>query len=426
MLFKLLITFLFLSVAICRGGQGNEIAEPTGALTLRQALALALTRSPELAMFDYDVRIAEARVLQASLLPNPEASLESENIAGTGNMGGARAAERTLQLGQLIELAGKRRKRVTAARLDRELAGFDYEVRKREVFLKTHQAFIEVLAGQRAATVNQEIVGLSESVFPDIRRRMEAGKASSIELTRSNVAIATARIGLEQARRDMLAARHRLAAQWGSTKPRFSSAIGDLEDAPPMASLETLTARLVDNPRLARFGTELAQREAVLARERAEGVPDVTIRGGVRRFAETDDSAFVVGASIPIPLFNRNQGNIRAAREQIGRTGAERSFVQATISAELAEAYQSVQAARAQIDLFRNIVLPQSDEALKGITEGFNTGRFSYLEFLDVQRSLVTARQQYLEALVAHQQAVARVESLTSGSLHRGHQPSNH
>ena len=100
MLFKLLITFLFLSVAICRGGQGNEIAEPTGALTLRQALALALTRSPELAMFDYDIRIAEARVLQASLLPNPETSLESENIAGTGNMGGARAAERTLQLGQ--------------------------------------------------------------------------------------------------------------------------------------------------------------------------------------------------------------------------------------------------------------------------------------------------------------------------------------
>ena len=423
--FKISVTLLFLSVAICRGGQGNEIAEPTGALTLRQALALALTRSPELAMFDYDIRVAEARVLQASLLPNPEASLESENIGGTGNLGGARAAERTLQLGQLIELAGKRRKRVAAARLHRALAGFDYEVKKREVFLKTHQAFIEVLAGQRATAANQQIVELSESVFPDIRRRMEAGKASSIELTRSNVAIATARIGLEQARRDMLAARHRLAAQWGSTKPRFSSAVGNLEDAPPIAPLDALTARLVDNPRLARFGTELAQREAVLARERAEGVPDVTIRGGVRQFAETDDSAFVVGASIPIPLFDRNQGNIRAAREQIGRTGAERAFVQATISAELAEAYQSVQAARAQIDLFRNTVLPQSDEALKVITEGFNAGRFSYLEFLDVQRSLVTARQQYLEALVAHQQAVARVESLTSGPLHRGHQPSD-
>jgi cobalt-zinc-cadmium efflux system outer membrane protein len=298
-------------------------------------------------------------------------------------------------------------------------------VKKREVFLDTHQAFIEVLAGQRAVAVNQEIVELTESVLPDIQRRIEAGKTSTIEETRSNVSVATARIGLEQARREMLAARHRLAAQWGSTKPRFASAVGDLEDAPPIASLDVLSSRLADNPRVARFGTELDQREATLARERAAAVPDVTVHGGVRQFAQSDTNAFVLSASVPIPLFNRNQGNIRAAREQIGKTKAERLAVQATISAELAEAYHAVQAARAQIDLFRNSVLPESEKALQTITEGYNAGRFSYLEFLDVQRSLVTARQQYLQALVSHQQAVARVESLTSGPLHRGHPPPN-
>ena len=423
-----IITILFLTVAtIASAGEsstnGVVVSEPTGPLTLRQALALALTGSPELAMFDYDIRIAEAAVLQASLLPNPEASLEAENIAGTGSRGGARAAERTLQLGQLIELAGKRRKRVAAARFNRELAEFDYEAKKREVFLNVHQAFIEVLAGQRGMAVNQEIVGLTESVLPDIRRRMEAGKTSPIELTRSNVAIATARIGLEQARRDMLGARHRLAAQWGSTKPRFSSAVGDLEESPALPSLESLTARLASNPRVARFPAQHAQREAALARERAEGVPDVTLRGGVRHFAEGDDTAFVLGASVPIPLFDRNQGNIQAAREQIGRTDAERAFVEAKISAELAEAYHAAVAAREQIELFREIVMPQSDEALKMTTEGYQAGRFSYLEFLDVQRSLVTARQQYVQALLAHQQAIARVESLTSGRAHRAHQP---
>jgi cobalt-zinc-cadmium efflux system outer membrane protein len=403
----------------------TSVVEPVGTLTLRQALALALGGSPELAMFDYDIRIAEAKLLQAGLRPNPETSIESENIGGSGELSGASGAERTLQLGQLIELAGKRRKRVVEARLGRVLAEFDYEVKKREVFLDTHQAFIEVLAGQRAVAVNQEIVELTESVLPDIQRRIEAGKTSTIEETRSNVSVATARIGLEQARREMLAARHRLAAQWGSTKPRFASAVGNLEDAPPIASLDELSSRLADNPRVARFGTELAQRDATLARERAAAVPDVTLHGGVRQFAQSDTGAFVVGASIPIPLFNRNQGNIRAAREQIGKTKAERLAVQATISAELAEAYHAVQAARAQIDLFRNTVLPESEKALQTITEGYNAGRFSYLEFLDVQRSLVTARQQYLQALVSHQQAVARVESLTSGPLHRGHLPPN-
>lgn len=404
----------------------DSIVDPTGELTLRDALALALSRSPRLAMFDYDIRIAEAKLLQAGLRPNPEASIESENIGGTGELSGANGAERTLRLGQLLELAGKRRKRITEARLGRALAEFDYEVKKREVFLETHQAFIEVLAGQRAVAVNQEIVELTESVLPDIQRRIEAGKTSTVEETRSNVSVATARIGLEQARRDMLAARHRLAAHWGSTKPRFASAVGNLEDAPAIASLDVLNRRLADNPRLARFPTELAHREATLARERAAAVPDLTVNGGVRQFAQSDTGAFVLGASIPIPFFNRNQGNIRAAREQIGKTEAERLAVQATISAELADAYHAVKAARAQIDLFRNTVLPESEKALTTISEGYNAGRFSYLEFLDAQRSLVTARQQYLQALVMHQQAVARVESLTSGPLHSGHSGPNH
>lgn len=400
--------------------------EPPGDLTLGQALALALRGSPELAMFDYDIRIAEAGILQAGLRPNPESNVLSENIGGSGNFSGTGAGEQTLQLGQLLELAGKRRKRVAEARLGRRLAEFDYEVKKREVFLETHQAFVDVLAGQRAVVVNEEIVALTESILPDIKRRIEAGKTSTLEETRSNVSVATAKIGLEQARRDLLAARHRLAAQWGATKPRFSSALGNLEDTPPIAALDSLSNRLTENPRLARFGTELEQRQATLALQKAQAVPDVTFQGGVRQFAESNNSAFLVGASVPIPIFHRNQGNILAAREQIGKTEAEQAAVTAEIFAELAEAYQAVQAARAQIDLFRNTVLPESEKALKTTSEGFNAGRFSFLEFLDVQRSLVTARQQYIQALAAHQQATARVESLTNGPLHRTHHAPNH
>jgi cobalt-zinc-cadmium efflux system outer membrane protein len=399
----------------------TAVVEPTGVLTLQQALALALTRSPELATYAYDVRIAEAQVLQAGLRPNPEADLNATNeFAFPGG------SERTIQLGQLIELAGKRRKRVVEARLGRQLAEFDYEARKREVFLATHRAFVEVLVGQRAAAVGQEIVSLTEEVLPDIERRIEAGKTSTVERTRSNVAVANARIALEQARRDLLAARQRLAAQWGSTSPRFSSVMGDLEDVPGIASFDALAARLPSNPRLARFGTELAQREATLALERARAVPDVRIIGGASQFGGTSNNpGLILGTSVPLPLFNRNQGAIRAAREQIGRTEQQRVAVQAALFAELSDAYQAVQAAHAQIELFRTNVLPQSEEALKVTREGYVAGRFSYLEFLDAQRTLIAARQQYLEALAVHQQAAARVESLTSGSLHRAHQPPN-
>lgn len=415
------ITIFLLAIApLALGGEPRvdvspEITEPVGALTLRQALALALTRSPELATFAYDVRIAEARVLQASLRPNPESELATTNEFANG-------AERTLQLGQLIETAGKRRKRVAEARLGRRLAEFDYETKKREVFLNTHRAFIEVLAGQRAVSVNEEIVRLSEEVLPDIERRVEAGRTSSVERTRANVTVANARIALEQARRDLLVARQRLAAQWGATRPRFSSAAGTLEDVPSIRSFETLAARLSFNPRLARFETELAQRQATLALEQARAVPDVRIIGGASNFQGAQGNpGLVLGASVPIPIFNRNQGAIAAAREQIGRTEQQRLAVQAALFTELTEAYRAVEAARAQVELFRNNVLPQSEEALKGTREGYVAGRFSFIDFLDAQRTLFTARQQYVQALVTHQEAVARVESLTAAGEHAQH-----
>lgn len=387
---------------------------PTGVLTLAQALSLALAQSPELAIYSYDIRIAEAEIIQAGLRPNPEIQAGSENIGGSGQYSGVQSGEHTLQLGQLIELAGKRQKRIEEAQWSRKVVELEYEARKREIFLTTHAAFIEVLAGQRAVEVNQELVTLAEQVLPDIQRRIEAGKTSPLEAQRANVAVANTRIALEQARRELTAARHRLAGQWGSVQPQFSSVEGNLEEFSPAETLEALSPRLTGNPRLARFRAELGQREASLRLEKARAVPDVNVFGGVRAFGRADDAALVVGASIPLPIFNKNQGAILAAKERIGRTESERAAVQVELSTELAQAFHAAQGALDQIRLFRDTVLPQSEQALVTAREGYNAGRFSFLDVLDAQRTLVAARQQYIQTLATYQQAAARVSSLTT------------
>ncbi len=239
---------------------------------MRQALALTLARSPELAAVDHDLRIAEARALQARLLPNPEIEVTSENVAGSGPYSGAALSENTLLLGQLIELGGKRAARVREARAGISLAEFDYEAKKREVFLQTAEHFIELLAAQRRVAVNAELVRLAREFVPAVQKRLEAGKASDLEKTRFDVALASARIDLEQTQRDVLALRNRLAAQWASKKPRFAEAVGDLEATPATASLDVLTSRLATNPRLARFGAESrAARSGRRARESGRG-----------------------------------------------------------------------------------------------------------------------------------------------------------
>ncbi len=344
-------------------------------MTLRQALALTLTRNPELAAVGYDIRIAEARILQAKLLPNPELDLESQDIVGSGEFSNARRSENTLQLGQLIELGGKRGARVREAGFGRDLAGFAYETKKREVFFKTAEHSIDVLSGQRRGSVNEELVQLAGSFIPAVEKRVEADKASDLKKTRFDVAIGSARIDLEQAKRDLLAARQRLAAQWGSTKPRFGSAVGDLDATPAAGSFDTLARRLEANPRLARFGTEIAHREASLAREKAAAIPDVTLRAGARQLNESKDGSAVIGFSLPLPLWNRNQGNIRAAREQIDRAGAEQAAAAAALTAELSDAYQNLARARAAIVILRETVLPGAESTLKATGEGYEAGR---------------------------------------------------
>jgi cobalt-zinc-cadmium efflux system outer membrane protein len=390
------------------------MAEPTDELILRQALALALTRNPELAAVSYDIRIGEARILQAKLLPNPEAEFTSENIAGSGEYSGANLSENTLLLGQLIELGGKRRARVREAASGRDLAGFDYETKKREVFLKTAQDFIDVLALQRRIVINEQLVRLANDFIPVVVKRIEAGKASTLEKTRFDVAIGSARIDLEQAKHDLVAARQRLASRWGSLKPRFASVAGNLDATPAAVSLDALARRLAANPRLARFGAEVAQREAALAREKAAAIPNVTLRAGGRQINERNDTTAVVGFSVPLPLWNRNQGNIRAARERVDRADAEQATVAAELMTELTEGYENLERARGAILILRENVLPGAEEALKATTEGFEAGRFSYLDVLEARRTTGAARIQYLQAITDYHKALHVVEALTA------------
>jgi cobalt-zinc-cadmium efflux system outer membrane protein len=407
-------TALFLLTASVVVAGESRPAEPTGVLTLREALALALSRNPELAAFDYDVRIAEARILQAKSIPNPEADFTGESVAGTGAYSNADQSENTLLLGQLIELGGKRRARVREAGFGREVASFDYEIKKREVFQNTAEHFIELIAAQSRVAIAEELLRVAKEFTPAVEKRLAGGKASSLEKTRFDVALASARIDLEEARGDLLAGRQRLAAQWGSTQPRFASAAGDLDATPATPSLEVLAPRLSANPRLARFGAEVAQREAALAREKAAAVPDVTLRAGARQINETKDVTAVVGFSFPLPLWNRNEGNIRAARTQISRASAEQAAAAAALMTELTDAYQNLSRARSTIDILRKEVLPGSENALTATTKGYEAGRFSYLDVLDARRTITAARLQYLEAIADYHKALHAVEALTA------------
>jgi len=222
---------------------------------------------------------------------------------------------------------------------------------------------------------------------------------------------------MDRSRRALLSAKLSLASVWGSSSPAFESVEGELQTLSPIPALADLEERIRSNPDIERWAAEMAQRSATLDLERANAIPDVTVSGGYRRFSETNDHAMVLGFSIPIPIFNRNQGAISEAESGLRKAEAEQRAAETRIRIALAKAYQNLSAAHAEATALRDEVLPGAESAFEAINEGYRQGKFGYLEVLDAQRTLFDARGQYLEALVASHSAVADVESLIGAPL---------
>ncbi len=388
-------------------------ADLTGQVTLTQALALTLKQNPDLAAFSWDVRSAEARVLQARLRPNPELGMQSEDIGGSKQSTGFSHSQTTLQLSQLVELGGKRSARVHEATFGRELAKLDYESKRLDILKKTAQAFVEVLSAQERVRLGQENLELASGLIPDIRKRIEAGKASAVEQTRSEVAVASARIELDQAKRSLITARQHLAAQWGSAQPKFAQVVGDLEHVTYLPSLENLSLSLAQNPEIARWEPETDKRQATLRLQQAQAVPNITLSAAPRYIGETREWTSVIGFSLPLPLWNRNQGAILEAKHQLAKADDEKRSAVTRLSSELNDAYQTVARTSNEIHVLKESVLPGAEKAVEAIRQGYEAGRFSYLDVNEARRTLTTARLQYLQALSDYHKAVAEIEALT-------------
>jgi cobalt-zinc-cadmium efflux system outer membrane protein len=138
------------------------------------------------------------------------------------------------------------------------------------------------------------------------------------------------------------------------------------------------------------------------------------MRGGGRQINETNDTTAVIGFSLPLPLWNQNQGNIRAARERIEQANSEQAAAAAALMTELTQGYESLEQARAAIAILRENVLPGAEEALKATTEGYEAGRFSYLDVLEARRTSGAARIQYLQAVADYHKALHAIETLTA------------
>jgi outer membrane protein, heavy metal efflux system len=174
---------------------------------------------------------------------------------------------------------------------------------------------------------------------------------------------------------------------------------GNLDATFEIPTLESLAANLSASPEVALAGAEVRARQARVDLAKAERIPDVRVEILYRRLQASKENSFDVGLSIPIPLFDRNQGRMREARAEVAAAEARSRATQNALSVRLHEAHAQLTAALANSRALNADVLPRADIVLKGAEARFTAGDIGLIELLPVRRDWATVQLTYLESL---------------------------
>lgn len=386
-------------------------------LTLKTALQRALAANPRLTAAERDVGIATGQRIQAGALINPELSYEQDNSFGSGSYRGTKSAETTLQISQLFELFGKRDARIAVGQAGVEAAAIQRKAVRLEVLSETAVAFLGVLGAQRRVRILDEQIAAIDKLSPLLHRRVDAGASSPAEIGRAEVASALVKADRERVSSTLASARRELAVLMGDATAKFSVVSGRLDDLGRPPSFQAVVAAIDSNPQLMRWTAVYAQRNAELLLARLKPYPDVRVGAGWRHYNETGDDAVRLSLSVPIPVFDQNQGNILSARESLAKTRAEREANRNTLIVLAGRAYDSLQGSLRELKVLRDVAIPKSSQAADAIFEGYGQGRFTLLEVLDAQASVAQARLREQEAQQNFHVAVATIEGLVGHPL---------
>jgi cobalt-zinc-cadmium efflux system outer membrane protein len=408
-----MVLFLFVMTWSVADEVRDQSAGNEPSLSLKEAVGAALDYDPALRALRHRIQSLEAEVMQAKVFPNPEIEGEVENVAGNGAFSGTDAAEYTVVLSQPILLGGKRSKQVRVADLDRRLAEWTYESTKRELIKSVTVAYIEVLVAREQINLSEKMVLLSDELLEAAERRVKSGAASVLEQTKAEIERATSIAEQEQMTRRQRTSRRKLATLVGKATNDVTSIAGNLYELHDLPSFEDLMRRLTDNPNWARWNDELKQREAAVALEDVQRIPDLSLGVGWRRDEGADSDGFVFAASMPLPLFNRSQSARQAARNEQAAAIEERRATKLKLESELADVYSDLSQAHGQAQAIEEKILPAANRAFDVSREGYLQGRFGFLDLIDAQRTLVETRGKQIETLSKYHQAFAEIESLT-------------
>lgn len=396
----------------------DEDEGPADGLTLEQAIATLARSNPDLAIKFQEISKADADVLTASLWGNPLIAGGANSVpygSYTPNRPGANNYNITVI--QPFDLNGKIRARTRQALANKEVLAAQYQDAVRLEAEILHAAYVDVLAARTTVRYLETSVTNFEPLMRATNERVKRGEAGEAEIDTASIERETtinardeAVARLRQAKRELAVLLAIPLVQADSIELR-----GSLHDrTSPLPSNESLVGMAIQNrPDLAanRLGVRSATANVDL--QRRESFADVFASYTPYQFSANDDiystrgaTSWGAGVFVSVPLFNRNQGNIRRAQGNLRQTQIEVFGVERRVMADVENAIVEYTSSRSAVERIERAVLPRAEHRLGAVRQLFDTGEESVDTFLAAQSGYNNVVRQYLDALVRHRRAM--------------------
>jgi cobalt-zinc-cadmium efflux system outer membrane protein len=385
-----------------RMGRAQENAQDA-LVTLEQVQKIASEANPTLRQAEAEMRAARARQQQSGLYPNPTVAYTGDEIRG-GSVGGGKQGffvQQTVVTGGKLGLSRKMFGK------DVKLAEIEAEEQKIRVLSAVKMAFLRVLAAQELLFARRDIATIAQDAVATQRRLMNTGQADESEVLEAEVQAQRTRMSARMQENTLREEWRSLAAVIGQPDLPLATVAGDLEKGWPELNEEEAVESIVKQSPAARIAeTAETRAQSVLERARHDAIPDVQIRGGLEYNHELLGSApFAKGwegiaeVAVQVPLFNRNQGNVAAARADIDRAGLEKKRIALTLRERAASAVDQYANARLMAMEYRDEMLPRAKKAYGLMVDKYGQMLASYPRVLDSQRRLYELQIEYIAAL---------------------------
>ncbi len=376
------------------------VAMPSPLLTLEALEQIALTRNPTLAQAATQVEASQGRTLQAGLYPNPTVGYNGEQIGLRGRQ--YPGEQQGLFIDQTIVTAGKLK--LNRAKYAQEVLQMESQALAQQyrVVNGVRTRFYQLLAMQRLLDVRAELLKIAQEAVTTTEELLNVGAANRADLLQARIEERQERVALENARALYLAAWQQFAAFLGDPCLPLTRLAGDLETGPALPDFDTTLAHLLEaSPEAHVAHAEVTRTLFALKREQVEPIPNVQFRvaSGYNFSDEARRVTTSVNVGINLPIFNRNQGNIRAAQAQVAYAQADLERVGLSLRQRLARAYARYRTAKAAADNYRQHNLPDAREAYQLYLDSFRKRRAAWPQVLVAQRTYFQISVDYVEAL---------------------------